>query len=260
MTNNPAVQDICLGTSPTPQAAVDCISDWTSQFPAHFKASGGGAALFEDARVSWALQRLGGVKGKRVLELGPLEGGHTYMLERAGAAQVTAIEANRRCFMKCLITKEIAGLTRSRFLLGDFLPWLEDSNRQFDVIVAAGVLYHMMEPLKLLTLLGRATDRLYIYTHYIPDDLRPNEEWASSIVSTEVRDGVKHYIKSYGGMGTKAVYCGGVYESCAWLTKRDIFNHLCQMGFIYIDQSMDVRDHPNGPCINMVASRHKLVI
>ena len=77
-------QEICVGLMPTTQIAVDCISDWSSQFPSGSGLTGGNAALFEDQRLVWALQRLGGVKGKRVLELGPLEGGHTYMLEQAG--------------------------------------------------------------------------------------------------------------------------------------------------------------------------------
>lgn len=243
---------------PTTQIAVDCISDWSSQFPSGSGLTGGNAALFEDQRLVWALQRLGGVKGKRVLELGPLEGGHTYMLEQAGAAKITAIEANRRCFLKCLIVKEVLGLKRASFLLGDFQPWLEAATRQFDLIVAAGVLYHMTEPVKLLKMLGASTGRIYMYTHYIPDDLRKDEPWASSIVGVEERDGIKHWIKSYGEMGASPVYCGGVYQTCAWLTKSDIFALLDEMGFSHIDCNIDERKHPNGPCINFVASRTKL--
>lgn len=243
---------------PSAQAAIDCIPDWTSQFPTGADLVGGPAALFEDQRVVWALQRLGGVKNRRVLELGPLEGGHTYMLEKAGALDITAIEANRRCFIKCLITKEVMGLKRANFLLGDFQSWLEAKPRRFDLIVAAGVLYHMTEPVKLLKMLGASTNRLYIYTHYIPADLREDEPWASSIVRVEERDGIKHWIKSYGEMGTKSVYCGGVYETCAWLSKADIFALLVGMGFAHIDCNIDERNHPNGPCINFVASRSAL--
>ena len=32
--------------------------------------------LFKDTRLSWGLERLGGIAGGSVLELGPLEGGH----------------------------------------------------------------------------------------------------------------------------------------------------------------------------------------
>ncbi|MEK7995138.1 MAG: class I SAM-dependent methyltransferase, partial [Planctomycetota bacterium] len=228
------------------------------QFPTGSNLRGGGAALFEDSRVLWALSRFGGVDNHAVLELGPLEGGHSYLLEKAGARSVLAIEANRRCFLKCLITKEIFHLKKVNFLLGDFMPWLEGNKEHFDTVVAAGVLYHMAEPMKLILALGRITDRVYIYTHYIPDDLRKDEPWAGSIVGTEERDGIKHWIKSYGDMGTSPVYCGGVYQSCAWLTKSDIFNLLRQAGFRHFDVSTDERNHPNGPCINFVAARNGL--
>ena len=48
------------------------------------------------SQVAWAISRWGGVEGLRVLELGPLEGMHTYFLEQNGAASITAIEGNPR--------------------------------------------------------------------------------------------------------------------------------------------------------------------
>ena len=53
-----------------------------------------------------------------MLELGPLEGAHTYMLDRAGASEVVAIEGNTRAFLKCLITKELLSMPSARFLVG----------------------------------------------------------------------------------------------------------------------------------------------
>ena len=48
--------------------------------------------LFEDPRLQRALAAIGGVAGKDVLELGPLEAGHTYMLEQAGGRHVMAAD------------------------------------------------------------------------------------------------------------------------------------------------------------------------
>jgi hypothetical protein len=81
---------------PSPQHAVDLFAgEWSSHFPEGAPAvSGGQVRLFEDPRLVWAIDRLGGVRGKSVLELGPFEGGHSYMLERAGATSIDAIEAN----------------------------------------------------------------------------------------------------------------------------------------------------------------------
>ncbi len=77
-------------------------------------ATGGSAQLFEDTRLLGAMQALGGVAGMHVLELGPLEAGHTYLLSQAGARTITAVEANPRAYLKCLIIKELLKLERAQ--------------------------------------------------------------------------------------------------------------------------------------------------
>ena len=64
----------------------------------------GGFDGFNDERINWLLDELGGVQSKKILELGPLEGAHTYMLEGAGG-DVLSIEGNHGAFLRCLIVK-----------------------------------------------------------------------------------------------------------------------------------------------------------
>jgi predicted RNA methylase len=59
----------------------------------------GQARLLEDERILWALARFGPLDGQSVLDLGPLEGGHTYMALQAGARRVVAVEGNARHFL-----------------------------------------------------------------------------------------------------------------------------------------------------------------
>jgi len=82
--------------APSPQRALDLhAGEWASHLPSPFDGYRAGAMpLYADARLVWAIDRLGGVDGAHVLELGPLEVGHTWMLEQWGAARITAIEAN----------------------------------------------------------------------------------------------------------------------------------------------------------------------
>src|SRR5262245_28634524 len=103
--------------APRAQNGVDIFKgDCSSSLPARAGAtSGGGADLFADPRVAWFAEVAGGVEGKTVLELGPLEGGHSAMLEALGAASILAIEANTRAFLRCLLVKELLGLRRVRF-------------------------------------------------------------------------------------------------------------------------------------------------
>jgi hypothetical protein len=135
----------------------------------------GSTPLYADGWLHWGLSRLGGVQGQRVLEMGPLEGAHSWLLISQGAASVTAIEANRRAHLKCLVMKEILGTERVRALLGDCSGY-EAPNPRYDLAVASGILYHMTDPVTLLARLARAADRLYLFTSYYDQqvvDARP---------------------------------------------------------------------------------------
>ena len=139
------VLDSYVRTTPTPQNALNIFQgEWTSRLPeplAQYQA--GTLGLFDDERIKWLASEIGGLSEKSVLELGPLEGGHTSMLEQLGAADITAIEANTRAFLKCLIVKELLNLQHAHFLCGDCVEYLHQPGPSFEVCVASGVLYHM---------------------------------------------------------------------------------------------------------------------
>jgi len=143
---------------PSPQNAIDLFpGEWSSTFPAPLQdLQAGQTPLFDDPRIEWALDHFGDISGYRVLELGPLEGGHTYRLTKAGAS-VVAIEAQTRAYLKCLVAKELLGYSDATFLLGDFMSYMRDEPEQFDLCVASGVLYHMRTPVETLELISCST-------------------------------------------------------------------------------------------------------
>jgi hypothetical protein len=247
--------DVCVQEPPSPQLAIDLVAGWVSNIPG---VNAGTANLFDDGRTSWAIERLGSLRGSSVLELGPLEGGHTYMLHNEGAT-ITAIEAGKRAFLKCLIVKELFRLERAHFMLGDFMPWLAAEPRRFDLVWMTGVLYHMMDPVRLLHLVAACTDKLHIFTHYVPDDFDPLEAWAAPIVGVEDRPigdrTIRHYVRSYRDEAQSKTYCGGVYTTSVWLRRSDILEELTRRGFLDIEIGFDSPAHPHGPCFAIVAKR-----
>jgi SAM-dependent methyltransferase len=226
--------------APSPQAAVGLVDDWMTLFPAEAGvATGGHGNFFDDRRVPWATERLGSLAGAEVLELGPFEGVQTYLLERAGA-RVTAVEANKRNYLKCLITKEVMGLRDARFLLGNFLPWLEASDRKFDVIWAAGVLYHMTDPLRLLRAIAARTDRVFIWTHYFPADGNPRRPpfFRKRMVQFADRD-IPHFDRLYLRPRWRPLACGGTAPGSCWLHRDDILFALRTLGFSRIEVGLE---------------------
>ena len=88
------VFDRYVVSMPSHQNAVDVVRGWNCSFPPEFGIEAGRLASYHDPRIAWMIDKYGSLDGRSLLELGPLEGGHTVMLERAGAS-VDAVEANQ---------------------------------------------------------------------------------------------------------------------------------------------------------------------
>ncbi|KAF0137728.1 MAG: hypothetical protein FD152_262 [Xanthobacteraceae bacterium] len=249
----------CVIEAPSNQGIVDLVPWWISRLPDGLGVVAGTAALFDDPRATWAIEALGGVGGCRILELGPLEGGHTHMLLGADAAEVIAIEGNRQAYLRCLVAKELLDLKNARFLLGNFLPWLANSKECFDVIWATGVLDAMINPLALLAHMSLRTNRIHLFTHYIPDEGLADAQWAITIAEVENRAHrgrvVPHYMRAFPDASSTPNYASGLYTFGAWLRRADILEELNCLGFKRIAIGHESTDPANGPSMTIVASR-----
>jgi hypothetical protein len=244
---------------PSAQEAVDIFAgEWHSRLPDELGVSAGASLLFDDARMKWLIDAVGGMEGLRVLELGPLEAGHTWMMHNAGAT-IDAIEANSRSFLKCLVVKELLGLERVSFQRGDCIAFLETEPEPYDLVVASGVLYHMRDPLRLLDLLAGVGDRLMLWTHYydgahIPEDHR--RQFTAAPIEVTASTGrrcvlhPRHYVEAL----NSADFCGGPAETANWMEREDILGHLRDLGFDQIEVAFD-EHHVNGPSFCVLAQR-----
>ncbi len=223
--------------------------------------SGGHADLFADHRITLLDQHLGPVAGQRVLELGPLEGGHSYMLARLGARSVTAVESNPRAFLRLLCVKELYSLSAVTPLLGDFIPMLHATEAgAYDITLASGVLYHMTEPLVLLDLIARSADRLCLWTHVYDPILAPAREDADlfdepapvTLGDFSCEAALRRYPEAALGW---AGFSGGAASHAIWLTRDGILRFLGERGFSDVAIEFDHPHHPNGPALAIYARR-----
>ena len=251
-----------LTVPPDAQNAFDLFSGaWSSAFDG--VQTSGSFRGTDDARLKWLFERVD-VAGNSVLELGPLEGGHTVMLERAGA-KVLAVESNKGAFLRCLVTKNHFDLA-AKFLLGDFekmaLP-----EAGFDLVLASGVLYHMKDPVQLLQSLSRAADTLFIWTHYFEPDLSlwhpalqaplADGKWdhrTPTVVQAEGMD-IRLVRQRYGEALGWSGFCGGSDVYSNWIYREDLLGLMKQLGFGRVEIAFDDLAHPNGPAFCLLCRR-----
>lgn len=257
------ILDAYVLNEPSDQNVLDIFKgEWSSQLPDNFGlvTKPGTARLFEDARVTWAEEIFGKFTGRTILELGPLEGGHSYMFQKKGAGKVISVEANTRAFLKCLCIKEILKLDRVEFMLGNFMSFMKKDDSQFDLVFASGVLYHMDEPVELLKLASKMSSKIFIWTHYYDEKIISNNKDLShkfSLVSSLEHEGVsyEYSTQSYKDSLDWPGFCGGAKPVSKWLTRNSIINALKHLKFVDIQIGFDHPDHPNGPAFAICARK-----
>lgn len=252
--------DYYTATTPSLQNAVDAVAGWNTAFAPQYNVKAGPLAAYNDPRILWAIECFGPLDGCRVLELGPLEGGHTGMLDAAGA-QVDAIEANQRAFLRCLITKEILELKRTKFWLGNFVKALEDWDRSYDFIIACGVLYHQKDPLHLLELVAKRTNSAYFWTHVVSEESMPPSDPRRIVIDPVVESHdfhgvrVRAYRRTYANAEESVTFCGGIGDEHRWLNRDDLLEALRAVGFNDIKLAHDEPDHRYGPALSIFARK-----
>lgn len=253
-----------VGGMPSAQNAVDIMAgEWASRFPASSGIRAGETPLFEDPRIQWADRALVEISGsgfaeQEILELGPLEGGQTYMFEQLDARAITAVEANARAYLKCLIAKEVLGLTRAHFLLGDAVEYLRRCERRFDVGVAVAFLNHMLQPVEVIDLLAGRCDRLFLWNVVFDDSLfvrHPDLKNRFGPPQQATRSGFAHtlYPHSYGEGFDYRTFWGGTKPACCWMRPDDIVGALRHFGFTKLKTQED--DNPWGRSLAVVAAK-----
>ena len=235
---------------PTHQNAVDVFEGkWVSYLPVEGLRSGG-MQLFshEDPRPRMVVDVCGEITGFKVLEMGPLEGAHSYQLERLGAGSILGIDASPEFYLKSLITKEILGL-KANYLLGDFNRYLEGTDEKFDLVFCCGVLYHMPDPVHTLYLMSKVAPRAFIWTHYKGSNDRLDPKPVE-------RHGYRcDYYEMYYDEASHSRGWSGVRASANRLLKEDIVGALEFFGYDRVTVTQDEPNHPGGPAISLVAER-----
>jgi hypothetical protein len=224
------------------------FSNWLTAFHSGSATYGSRAPLISDTdhRIV-KFDALVPVAGKRVVELGPLEGGHTKQMVDLGASHVLAIEANAQDFVKCLVMKEVLGVDRVKFVYGDFEAVVSrhlQNGGGFDICAAVGVLYHMLDPVRTIKLITSVAPVTYVWSHVATEE-KPSGEWIT--LSDEQGRAYRGKRNFY----SPGRHLGGIGRSSVWLEESSLLGAFENRG--HEIQMIEKGGHPNGQQVLFVS-------
>ena len=211
---------------------------WITHFVIEGVATGGDYQVVNDGRVQQFLERFPNVR--TILELGSLEGGHTFMLARhPGVERVLAIEARAANIEKAKFVGSLLGVSNVEFRQANLEQLQLASVGYFDAIFCCGLLYHLPEPWKLISQLPLVAPSLFVWTVYA------NENEATVEI-----DGLRGREYVEGGLNEPL---SGLSPKSIWLTLPSLLELLKRSGYRNIEV-LEKQQNPNGPAVSVAAS------
>ena len=193
---------------------------WITHFVIEGVASGGDYQVINDRRVQQFLERFPNVR--TILELGSLEGGHTFALARQpGVERILAIEARAANIEKAKFIGSLFGVSNVQFKQANLEQSQLATLGYFDAIFCCGLLYHLPEPWKLISQLPLVAPSLFVWTVYAEE----NE-------ATIEIDGLlgREYVE--GGLNEPL---SGLSPKSIWLTLPSLLEALKRSGYRQIE-------------------------
>jgi hypothetical protein len=214
---------------------------WVTQFVVNGTAYGGWYNAAADLRLGQFRTQF--PEARRILELGSLEGGHSFALAASPMIDgVVAVEGRKRSLDRARFVQGVLGDRKVTFTHGsletlDLVPL-----GRFDAVLCLGLLYHLPKPWTLVERMAAVADGVFLWTQYA---------------------GPRHARQRRGG------YDGTVYREWRWLfeplsglsftsfwpTLDELVRMLADHGFTKSTIVEDAPEHDHGPAITLAARK-----
>jgi SAM-dependent methyltransferase len=205
---------------------------WVTRFSVKGRSYGGDVSFRDDERLAQFLERFGDCK--TVLELGSLEGGHTFQLAQHGY-RVTGVEGRSENVERARWVGDVLGVDGAEFFVADLESTPLSEFGRFDAVFCCGLLYHLPRPWQLLDQLPGVAPAAFFWTQY------------AGVAEVE-ENGIEG--AWYGEQGRKDPL-SGLSPRSFWMTLPALMDRLRQNGFGRIDVVKDEPTHPHGPAVTL---------
>jgi SAM-dependent methyltransferase len=213
---------------------------WLTKFVINGVEYGGKFDPSTEKCVEWFFDYFPNIK--RILELGSLEGGHTFALaSHSGVNQVIGIEGRKDNLERARFAQKLLKVNNVDFIEANLENVDLSRFGRFDAVFCVGVLYHLPEPWLLLEQIGHVSKNLFIRTHY-----------ADPKKSDKTIHGYKGIFYEEKGLKDSL---GGLSAKSFWPSIDSLTEMFAREGFKIFNIIHNEPDHPNGPRLTAVASK-----
>lgn len=214
------------------------LAPWIFRFRIGEADYGGNISAVGDVRIA-QFQEFA-PEAETILELGSLEGAHTFMLaEQPHVKRVVAVEGRAANLRKALFLKDLLQVDNVEFLQAN-LETDPLSLGTFDAVFCSGLLYHLPEPWTLLQRLPALAPKLFLWTMYADDAS------ADAVV-----EGYRGRHQTEGGADEPL---SGLSSYSHWLTLGSLIEALTRSGYTRVEIIQNDLNHPVGRAVAIGAT------
>lgn len=179
----------------------------------------------------------------RILELGALEAADTVRLAARPGVSVVAVEGRAENVARARFVVQLHGLTNVQLVQADVERFDLGSLGRFDVVLCAGLLYHLQRPWDLIRSIAEISDGLFLSTHY----------WGGPATTFDSRGyTVKLVHEDHPEPRTRALS-----ETTLWFDRTSLLKALADAGF---GTPEVLHEHATSTVCDIVLAAHRTLV
>ena len=195
----------------------------------------------------------GSLAGKRVLDVGCLEGGYTITFARLGAREAVGIDVRDSNLQRCRFLQEQLRVPNVRFLKHDAKTISPETLGLFDIVYASGILYHLDDPVDFLRRTSEITADFLLLDTHVADPHAWGHACSDRLTSRSIGD------RTYVGRVAydcpadltpeqvdRLTWASYGNSTSFWLTEESLVHALWDVGFPYVSRVLMPRPYKDG--------------
>ena len=222
------------------RAEFEKLDPWITKFHLQGEDFGGNFDALNDVRIGQFFDVF--PKVESVIELGSLEGGHSFALaQNAAVKRVLAIEGRAANIAKAKLVKEVLEDKKVEFLEADIEKLDFEQFGRFDAVFCSGLLYHLPRPWELIPKLARVSPNIFIWTQ-ISEEAK----------AKKMRAGWRGKFYREGGFFDPL---SGLSKKSYWLSLGSLIGLLTANGYREVKIIEHNLAHPKGNSVTLAATQ-----